>query len=181
MQIKRVSSLGPWPIITVIASLITAFLIWWIYFKTTGVTTSGWVHVLPAVNASLNSITCLLLVGGYVAIKKSRKGLHISLMLAAVVTSAFFLISYLTYHHYAGDTKFPAYGLIRPVYFSILISHIILSIVQLPCILATLYFAFTNQFDSHKKIAKITFPIWLYVSVTGVIIFFILNHYTKSI
>ncbi|MEM8931027.1 MAG: DUF420 domain-containing protein, partial [Acidobacteriota bacterium] len=103
--------------------------------------------------------------------------LHKRLMLGGVGFSALFLVTYLTYHHYHGDTPFPGQGWIRPVYFAILISHIVLSIAMLPMILLTLYHALGGRFAQHKAIARKTLPIWLYVSVTGVVIFFLLSSY----
>jgi putative membrane protein len=99
-------------------------------------------------------------------------------MLSATAFSALFLVSYITYHYFHGDTKFPAHGWIRPVYFFILITHISLSMVALPLILGTLWWALRSEFRFHKKIARWTFPIWLYVSVTGVIVYFVLRAYT---
>ncbi len=99
-------------------------------------------------------------------------------MLTATVFSALFLVSYITYHFFHGDTHFPAHGWIRAVYFFILISHIGLSMVALPLILGTLWYALRNQFRFHRRIARWTFPIWLYVSVTGVIVYFFLKAYT---
>ena len=96
-------------------------------------------------------------------------------MLGATASSAFFLIGYVTYHYFHGDTKFTGLGWIRPVYFSILISHIGLSIVSLPLIFAALWFALTGQFHSHRRVARWTFPVWLYVSVTGVLVFVLLK------
>lgn len=163
-------------IIGLFSAVVIGFLFWLIYFKTgADVNGQGWVSYLPATNAFLNTLTSIFLVTGYIAIKWNDKELHKKLMLAATATSACFLISYITYHHFQGDTKFTGQGIIRPVYFAILISHILLSIVQVPLILTTLYFAFSQKFVKHRKISKITLPIWLYVSVTGVLIFIILN------
>jgi putative membrane protein len=99
-------------------------------------------------------------------------------MLGATTFSALFLVSYITYHYFHGDTKFPGQGWIRPVYFLILISHIGLSMAALPLILATLWYAMRNQFRFHRAVARWTFPVWLYVSVTGVIVYFVLRSYT---
>ena len=163
-------------IIGVISAAVLGFLFWLIYFKTgADVDSTGWVSYLPVLNAFLNALTATLLISGYVAIKWNDINLHKYLMLAATTASACFLISYITYHHYHGDTKFLGTGVIRPIYFSILISHILLSMVQVPLILTTLYLAFMKNYVRHKKIARITFPIWLYVSVTGVLIFIILR------
>lgn len=162
--------------IGLISSAVIGFLFWLIYFKTgASVGDSGWVSSLPVVNAFLNALTAIFLISGYCAIKLNDRKLHTKLMLTATLTSACFLLSYVTYHHYQGDTKFLAQGVIRPIYFFILITHILLSIVQVPLILTTLYLAFTQKFQKHKKVARFTFPIWLYVSVTGVLIFMILK------
>lgn len=163
-------------IIGLISAAVVGFLFWLIYFKTgAAVDSAGWVSNLPALNAILNTLTATLLIMGYVFIKLNHRDLHIKTMLAATFTSACFLLSYITYHHYQGDTKFIGVGMIRPVYFFILITHILLSIVQVPLILTTLYLAAVKNFSGHRKIARVTFPIWLYVSVTGVLIFIILN------
>jgi putative membrane protein len=154
----------------VLSMLITAFLVWFIYFKPAATTTAAWVVNLPFVNATLNSISAMLLVAGYIFIKKKDEKNHIRCMSSALVTSALFLVSYLLYHHYHGDTKFIAQGSIRYFYFTILITHIILSVAMLPMILITLWNAFTSNLVKHKFWAKLTLPIWLYVSVTGVII-----------
>ena len=159
--------------------VVISFLFWLIYFKTSAdVDGQEWVSYLPAINAFLNTLTSLFLVTGYIAIKRNNKELHKKLMLVATATSACFLVSYVIYHHFQGDTKFTGVGVIRPIYFAILISHILLSIVQVPLILTTLYFAFTQKFVKHRKISRITLPVWLYVSITGVLIFVILNTFS---
>ncbi|MFU8811537.1 MAG: DUF420 domain-containing protein [Balneolaceae bacterium] len=153
------------------------FLIWLIYFRETAETTADWVGQLPALNAFLNSVSTVLIVSGYAAIRKKKYAVHMKLMLTAFVTSALFLISYLVYHNFVGHTPFPGEGWIRPTYFTILISHIILSAFVVPLVLTSYYFAFSGKFSTHRKVSKWTFPIWLYVSITGVMIFFILNAY----
>lgn len=166
--------------ICLLSFFILSFLIWLIYFKPGASPEGGtWINALPALNALLNSLTSLFLIIGFVLIKKNRINWHKKMMLSAVATSGLFLIGYICYHHFHGDTKFVAVGIIRPLYFGILISHILLSIVQVPLIFSTLYFAFSKQFSKHKKSAKITFPIWLYVSITGVVIFIILKFYNN--
>ena len=165
-------------IIGFLSAAVIGFLFWLIYFKTGAeVNAQGWVSYLPATNAVFNTLTSIFLVTGYVAIKGNNIVFHKKLMLAATASSALFLVSYVTYHHFQGDTKFLATGMIRPIYFFILITHILLSIFQVPLILATLYLAFTKKFEKHKKVAKVTFPIWLYVSITGVLIFIILKFF----
>lgn len=129
---------------------------------------------LPTVNATLNTISAILLTIGYVLIRQRRIEAHKKCMLAAFAVSVLFLISYLIYHANAGSTPFTRQGWIRPVYFTILISHIILAFVIVPLALRTLYLAWRERFEQHRRIAKITLPIWLYVSVTGVLIYVML-------
>lgn len=129
---------------------------------------------LPAINATLNSLSTLFLISGFVFIKKQKPKQHIICMTLAFVTSTLFLISYLYYHYHVGHTVFPGEGWSRPVYFGILISHIILAVVIVPLVLLTLFHGVFKRFDKHKKIARITLPLWLYVSVTGVLIYIML-------
>jgi putative membrane protein len=168
----------PLPVILLLSTVIAGFLIWLIYFKGR-VAAPEWVASLPAANAAFNSLSALCLVCGYLNIRRYNRVVHMRFMLSATVFSALFLVSYITYHYFHGDTKFPGHGLIRPIYFFILITHITLSMVALPLILGTLWWALRSEFRIHKKIARWTFPIWLYVSVTGVIVFFILRAYTS--
>jgi putative membrane protein len=163
-------------IIAALSFIVLSFLIWLIYFKQGSMPEGGtWINLLPALNASLNTLTSLFLIVGYVLIKRNNIEWHKRFMYAATFTSALFLVGYILYHNFHGDTKFIALGPIRTIYFLILISHILLSAVQVPLILSTLYLAITKKFVKHKKVAKITFPIWLYVSVTGVVVFFFLK------
>lgn len=163
-------------IIGALSFIVLSFLIWLIYFKAGTNSEAGtWIDSLPAVNASFNTLTSLFLIVGYVLIRHNNIEWHKRFMFAATFTSALFLVGYVLYHNFHGDTKFIATGTIRPVYFFILISHILLSAIQVPLILSTLYLALTKKFAKHKKVAKITFPIWLYVSVTGVVVFFFLK------
>lgn len=161
--------------IGLICLCLVLFLIWFIYFKKVAHSTHSFLEILPAVNAVFNSLSAFFLVSGLVAIKNNQKKWHIRFMFAALVSSAIFLVTYLIYHHFHGDSKFGGEGLIRSLYFFILISHIALSIVQLPLILSTLWHVYNKEFEKHKKLARWTWPVWLYVSSTGVLIFFILN------
>jgi putative membrane protein len=167
----------PFPAILTLSAVIAAFLFWLIYFKGK-VAGPGWVDELPAAIALFNSLSALCLVMGYINIRRGRRTVHMRFMLTATVSSALFLVSYITYHFYRGDTRFPGHGLIRPVYFFILITHIGLSMVALPLILATLWYSLRGRFQFHRRIARWTFPIWLYVSVTGVVVYFMLRAYT---
>jgi putative membrane protein len=130
----------------------------------------------PALNAILNGSSAVLIGTGYYFIKSGRRDAHKRMMIAAFVTSALFLISYLYYHLVlrAGVTHFKGEGIWRPIYFSILISHTFLAVVVVPFVLATLSRALKGNFARHKAIARYTFPIWMYVSVTGVVIFVML-------
>jgi uncharacterized membrane protein YozB (DUF420 family) len=129
---------------------------------------------LPAVNATLNGASALLLVAGFLSIRRRRVVLHRTLMLSAIGTSALFLITYLYYHAHAGTTRFMATGWIRPVYFVILISHTVLAIVIVPLVVVTLYRALRGDFLRHRPIARITLPVWLYVSLTGIAVYLML-------
>ncbi len=129
---------------------------------------------LPHLNALLNGSCALLLAAGYLSIRGGRIQLHRYLMGSAFLVSVLFLISYLTYHFIHGATRFQGTGVIRLVYFFILITHTILAALIVPLILRTLYLALRNRFADHKKIARWTFPLWLYVSVTGVVVYWML-------
>ncbi|OIQ18581.1 MAG: hypothetical protein BM556_10020 [Bacteriovorax sp. MedPE-SWde] len=157
--------------------VIVLFLVWFIYFKPASTAIYDWVEYLPFVNAGLNSLCATFLVLGYYFVKVKKVELHIKCMSSATVTSGLFLVSYLLYHHYHGDTKFIGQGLIRPTYFFILITHIILSVAMVPMVFITLWNAFTNKVEKHKKWARVTLPVWLYVSVTGVLIVAILKNF----
>ena len=129
---------------------------------------------LPLLNAVLNGISALLLSGGYLAIRRRSLTVHKGFMLSACVTSALFLISYLTYHYQVGSRSFPGQGSIRIVYFAVLISHTILATVIVPLVVMTLYRAFRGQVPQHRRVARWTLPLWMYVSVTGVVIYIML-------
>jgi putative membrane protein len=161
-----------------ISAFVIGFLLWLIYLKETPDQMAASTSVLPAVNATLNALSACSLVAGFVFIKRGQVHIHRGLMLGALFFSALFLISYIAYHSTHGDTPFRGTGVIRPIYFFILISHILLTIIALPVILTTLFFALTGRFAAHRRIARITFPAWLYVSVTGVVIFFMLRAFS---
>jgi putative membrane protein len=129
---------------------------------------------LPAVNATLNGISAVLLTTGWILIRKRRIEQHRKVMLSAFATSTLFLICYVIYHANVGSRPFPGQGAIRSVYFTILITHIILAAAILPLSLITLSRALRARFDRHARIARWTLPIWLYVSVTGVVVYLML-------
>ena len=129
---------------------------------------------LPALNAGLNLTSAFLILLGFFMIKQKAWTGHALCMIMAMLTSTLFLCSYLYYHAHHGMTRFPYHGWIRPVYFSILISHTILAVMVPPLVITTFAFALRSQFTKHVRIAKITFPIWLYVSLTGVLVYWML-------
>jgi len=129
---------------------------------------------LPTLNASLNATSAILLLGGFISIKTKHKKAHILFMLGATLCSVVFLTSYLYYHYHHGSTPFQGQGLIRPFYFTLLIFHTILAVTLLPFVIVTLFRASKQQFDLHVKVARITWPIWMIVSVTGVIVYWML-------
>ena len=135
--------------------------------------------VFPAINATLNGTSAVLLVTAHRMIQLKRVATHRALMLAAVGTSTLFLISYLYYHWHVGSVHFQGHGWSRPLYFGILISHTILAATIVPLVIITLTWALRGRFDRHRAIARWTYPIWLYVSVTGVIIYLMLYHIFK--
>ena len=132
---------------------------------------------LPPIYATINGITAVVLVVAVLAIKNGKRELHKQLMTTAIALSVAFLVMYVAYHMTSDSTKFGGEGMIRNVYFFILISHILLSIAVIPLVLITYVRALAERFDRHKKIAKITFPIWLYVAVTGVIVYLMISPY----
>jgi uncharacterized membrane protein YozB (DUF420 family) len=136
------------------------------------------VHDLPPINASLNALSAAFLIVGWFMIKSDRKKAHIISMASAVITSTLFLACYLTYHfNVTAVTKFTAQGVVRPIYFSILVSHVLLAFAVVPLVICTLIPALRARYDRHRCIARWTLPIWLYVSVTGVIVYFMLYHW----
>ncbi|MFA0737105.1 MAG: hypothetical protein LKKZDAJK_000184 [Candidatus Fervidibacter sp.] len=135
---------------------------------------------MPSLNALLNAASATLLVAGYLFLRRRNITAHRACMLGAVVASAAFFISYAIYHAHAGTTKFAGTGWVRPIYFAILISHTLLAAVIIPMVLLTLVRALRGDFARHRAIARWTFPLWLYVSVTGVLIYLMLYHWFPS-
>jgi putative membrane protein len=134
------------------------------------------VSALPAVNAALNAVAAALLVTGFVLIRRRRVRAHLAAMGGAFVASTLFLVSYVTYHYHAGSRPFTGQGLVRIAYFVLLLTHVVLAVVILPLALTTLYRAWRGQYARHRRIARWTLPIWLYVSVTGVVVYWMLHH-----
>ena len=132
------------------------------------------IHDLPAINASLNALSGVLLVIGYALIRARRIDLHRRVMIAAFVTSSLFLVCYLIYHAQVGSVRFTREGFVRPLYFTILITHVTLAAAVLPLAIVTLTRGLKGRYPRHRAIARWTFPIWLYVSVTGVLVYVLL-------
>ena len=131
-------------------------------------------YIFPAINASLNGTSALLLASGRVFIARGRMAAHRACMIAAVSASSIFLMSYLYYHAHVGSVRFRGTGWVRPVYFSILTTHTILAAVIVPLVIITLSRGLRGRFDRHRVIARWTFPLWMYVSITGVVIYLML-------
>jgi putative membrane protein len=136
--------------------------------------------IFPAINATLNGTSAVLLVVAHRMIKRGKVASHRALMLTAVGTSTLFLISYLYYHWHVGSVHFQGHGWSRPVYFTILISHTILAATIVPLVIVTLSRALRGRFERHRAIARWTYPLWLYVSVTGVVIYLMLYHIFRA-
>ena len=163
--------------ILVASAAAVAFLLWLLYFHRPPQTLARQWIFLPQLNALLNGLSAVALCVGLYFIKRRNWRAHRVSMLSASGFSALFLVSYIVNHALRGDTPFPGVGTVRTVYLSILASHVLLSIVALPMVLTTLYFALSGQFKAHRRLARVTFPIWLYVSVTGVVVFVFLKTY----
>jgi putative membrane protein len=172
--------LSPRPVvgaIVVVSGLAVSFLLWLLYVHHASADFAGRWMFLPALNALLNGLCALALCVGLYFIKHHNREAHRTSMLLAFAFSSVFLISYIVNHALHGDTIFPGHGPVRTLYLSILASHVILSIVALPMVLTTFFFSLTGRFAMHRRIARFTFPIWLYVSITGVVVFVFLKAY----
>ena len=151
-----------------------SFLVWLIYFhEGDGSVSRG--ASLPLINAILNSTSALLISVGLWAIKQRKRTLHMQLMLAAFASSALFLVNYIYYHFPHGDTHFTGHGIVRPIYFAVLISHVLLSVVTFPMTLTSIYLGLSNRLVTHRRVSKWTWAGWMYVSVTGVVVYLMLH------
>ncbi len=162
-------------LIGIVSAAAIAFLFWLIYGYETGSGTEKW-GFLPATNAGLNALSAMALISGLYFIKRGNKQAHGFCMVSALLFSTLFLIGYMTHHAIHGDTKFLGTGWLRPTYFFILVTHIILSMAALPMVLTTVFFAATRRWSTHRALARWTWPVWLYVSVTGVLVFVFLRY-----
>ncbi|MCP4502765.1 MAG: DUF420 domain-containing protein [Deltaproteobacteria bacterium] len=163
-------------ILNALVSLAALGFLFWLLLMHRGSNSLGWdVRFLPAVNAGLNSAASVLIVAGVVSIKRGNRELHRFFMLSALTVSALFLVCYVIYHGVHGDTKYAGVGVVKTLYLCVLASHVLLSMVSLPLIIAAFYFALKSRFEAHKRLVRFVAPMWLYVSVTGVVIFFMLR------
>jgi putative membrane protein len=158
-----------------VSAFLLAFLAYVLVLRGGGNDSSHALSFVPAINAAFNGVSAVLLALGVVAIRRKRVRQHQALVLGAFVSSTFFLIGYLAYHYGHAETRYPGTGAARTVYLLLLASHVILSIPVLPLCFAAFYFAFKRRFDAHKRMTKVLYPIWLYVSVTGVVVYFFLR------
>lgn len=165
------------PVLIIAASVAVPLLVAALFLMPEKTGEGGWVKMLPHLNAIINSLTTLLLVAGYTVIKKGSKDLHKAFMLAAFLLGTVFLVSYVIYHASVPSTTYGGTGINRYVYFFTLISHILLSIGVVPLVLMALYRALRGHFDAHKRIARYAWPVWLYVSVTGVAVYLMIRPY----
>ncbi len=161
-------------ILSVAVPSLVAFLL---FMPQTGKLGDVDVTFLPKLHALLNSLTALALLFGYYYVKNKNFRGHRFAMVTAFTLSAFFLISYVTYHYQAAPTRYGGEGTLKLVYYVILITHIVLAAVIVPLVLLSVYFAVSDQIRRHRKIARWTFPIWLYVAITGVIVYFMIAPY----
>ncbi len=137
----------------------------------------SWIYSLPFYNAIINTLTSVVLIMGFYFVKNGNVQFHKASMISAFLLGAVFLVFYIIYHSNAESTKFGGEGTIRMVYFFFLISHILLAFLVVPLVLSAIYFAVTQKIERHRKIVKFTFPVWLYVSVTGVIVYMMISPY----
>jgi putative membrane protein len=153
---------------------VMSFLVWLIYFHE-GDSGASRAASLPGINAILNSTSAVLISLGLWAIKQRKRTLHMQLMTTAFASSGLFLVNYIYYHFSHGDTLFAGHGVVRPIYFTLLISHILLSMVTFPMILTSFYLALSNRLVAHRRLSPWTWAAWMYVSITGVVVYFMLH------
>ncbi|MDB4061743.1 DUF420 domain-containing protein [Vicingaceae bacterium] len=161
----------------IVLSIVVPVLVAILYLLPKNFSVGEEVYYLPMLNAFLNGTTSILLVAGFIAIKNGNKQIHKRIMLSALVLSVLFLLSYVTYHALTESTPFGGEGTIKVIYLVILSTHIVLAIAIVPLVLITFSRALTAKFDKHRKIARITLPLWLYVTVTGVVVYLMISPY----
>ena len=168
---QRPSVALPLALIVAVSAAAVCFLLWLLYLHHPLDATAEHFRFLPALNALLNGLCTIALLTGFYFIRRRNIPAHRAAMMTAFVFSSLFLVSYITNHALHGETHFPGFGTVRTVYLSILISHVGLSVIALPMVLTTFFFSLSGRIRQHRKIARYTLPIWLYVSVTGVVVY----------
>jgi putative membrane protein len=171
MPATQTTSRAPIATIVGISAVATLFLLWLVYIHPPSQEFATRLLFLPALNALFNAMSATALVIGFSYIRKRNIAAHRASMITAFVFSSLFLVCYITNHALHGEMRFSGHGPIRTAYLALLISHILLSVIALPMVLITFFFSLTGRFPQHKKVARFTYPIWLYVSVTGVIVY----------
>ena len=161
-------------VLSVVVPLLVAFLL---FMPQTGKLGDVDVTFLPKLHAVLNSLTALALMVGYYFVKNQNVRYHRYAMVTAFVLSSFFLISYVTYHYQAAPTSYGGEGPLRYVYYFVLLTHIVLAVVIVPLVLLSIYFGWSNQVQRHRRISRWTLPLWLYVAVTGVLVYILISPY----
>jgi len=166
-------------VVSVVAfsAVASLFLCWLVFLHAPTDVAGTHLAFLPALNALLNALSAFALLAGYRHIRSGRVVRHRSSMFTAFVFSTIFLVTYIVNHALHGDILFHGQGAVRPFYFALLISHIVLSVVALPMVLMTFFLSLTGRFPAHRRLARFTFPVWLYVSVTGVVVYCMLAGY----
>lgn len=175
MHVAESSTHKPIAAILTISAAAIVFLLWLLYVHHAPPEFADRLRFLPALNAVLNGLSATALVAGFAFILRRKIAAHRASMITAFVFSSIFLASYITNHALHGDSRYPGHGTIRTVYLLILLTHVLLSVVALPMVLTTFFFSLSGRIPQHRKIARFTFPIWLYVSVTGVVVYFMLS------
>lgn len=173
--LPRVSDRGFYVFTAVVSAAALSFLAYILLIRRGNAVEGVDLRFLPAVNASFNALAAAFLAAGWVAIRRKARRVHQYLMVSAFASSALFLVCYLAYHFVHGDTRYAGVGVMRTVYLIILASHVLLSLFVVPGALLSFYFAWRKAFEKHRKVTRWLAPIWLYVSVTGVVIFFMLR------
>ncbi len=161
--------------ILAVSALATAFLLWLLYVHHAPDSFRGRLLFLPAINAVLNGLAAIALTTGFIFIRRREITRHRASMITAFAFSSLFLLSYIANHAIHGDTLYPVHNATRTLYLGILASHILLSVIALPIVLITFFLSLSGRFRQHKKLARWTFPLWLYVSVTGVVVYLMLH------
>jgi putative membrane protein len=167
---QRPSVALPVALIVAVSAAAVCFLLWLLYLHHPLDASGSRLRFLPTLNAVLNGLCTTALLAGFYFIRRRNIPAHRVSMMIAFIFSSLFLVSYIVNHALHGDTIFPGFGMVRTVYLSILASHIVLSVIALPMVLTTFFFSLSGRFRQHRKLARFTLPIWLYVSVTGVVV-----------